>query len=490
MSVGRGYDIARMTFPIHRLLILVVACSYALQTVSSAADATAQRKPNVLLIVADDLGWRDLGYAGSTFYESPHIDALSRRGAVFTSAYAACPVCSPSRAALMTGRYPARVGVTNYIGGPQPRQAATRPLYRDRLLPAPYREQLALEETTIAETFRDAGCATLCAGKWHLGGRKFSPEQQGFEETMEVTRQARRAPPAASGAAAEPSGVGLAQRAAAWIADQSTSGKPFFLYFASHDPHIPLRPAPADVAYFEAKRARLKLTDEFAPEGASSVRQSQSHAVYAATIKALDDAVGILVQQLEAQALLDDTIIVFTSDNGGLSTAEGTPTSNTPLRGGKGWAYEGGIRVPLIASIPGVTRPGQMCDARATSTDLFPTLMSASGLPPRPNDHLDGVDLVPALRNDKLADRPLFWHYPHYGNQGGSPFSAIRSGDWKLIAFHDPEQAAELFNMAADPGETKSLTVEQPDRVAVLHRALEEWKHSVGAVDATVSTGR
>jgi arylsulfatase A-like enzyme len=473
----------------YRSTVLTVVALLAVMlpwAASHAADVPAKKRPNIVIILADDLGAKDLGYTGSTFYETPNIDALSKKGMVFNSAYSTCPVCSPSRASIMTGKYPARVGVTDYIGGPQPAVAATRPIYKDRLLPAPYNVQLALEETTVAEAFREAGYTTLCAGKWHLGGPKFSPEKQGFDEAFEAPDLPRvRDGGAKTASGTEASGVQLAHLVAQWIAKQPADGKPFFAYFASHDPHIPLRPTKADLAYFEAKRAKLKLADEFKPDGASNVRQTQANPVYAAIMKALDDEVGIVVKQLEDQKLLDNTIIVFASDNGGLSTAEGTPTANVPLRAGKGWAYEGGIRVPLIAVVPGVTKPGSTSDQRVILGDLFPTLLAACDLPLRPKDHLDAISILPALRGENLRDRPLFWHYPHYGNQGGSPFSSIREGDWKLIVFHDTRQGVELYNEAADPSETKNLAAEQPDRVASMRAQLEAWKKEVGAVDAS-----
>jgi arylsulfatase A-like enzyme len=241
---------------------------------------------------------------------------------------------------------------------------------------------------------------------------------------------------------------------------------------------------PETIKYFEVKREKLGLKDEFAPDGDAKVRQAQAHAVYAAMVKTMDDAVGIVVRQLESQGLLDDTIIVLTSDNGGVSTAEGHPTSNAPLRAGKGWAYEGAVRVPLIVVAPSITRAGSTSDTRAISMDLFPTLLAACGLAPRPNDPLDGVNLLPALRGEKLPDRPLFWHYPHYGNQGGSPFSAVRSGDWKLISFHDPKQGMELYNLANDPSEKQDLAADEPDKLRALGEMLDKWKQSVGALDA------
>lgn len=473
--------------------MLVMIATRADADVSHGDEAPVKRRPNVIVFVADDLGAHDLGYAGSTFYESPNIDALARRGAIFSTAYAACPVCSPTRAALLTGRYPARIGITDFIGGPQPKIAATRPIYKDRLLPAPYKEQLALEETTVAEAFAEAGYATFFAGKWHLGRESFYPDKQGFETTVGASyrgtpgRRGYFSPyqaPLSPGPEGEHLDLRLASEGAKWIKKQTE--KPFLLWMSWYDVHTPLMAPPNTIDYFDNKKKKLGLSDEFGEEGASKLRLTQAHVTYAAMVKTLDAAVGVVMKQLEAQQLLDDTIILFTSDNGGVSTAEGWPTSNAPFRAGKGWAYEGGLRVPLIAIIPGVTQPGQTCATPSTSTDLFPTLLAACGFAPRDNAHVDGVSLLPALRNQTVPDRSLFWHYPHYGNQGGAPFSAIRSGDWKLIAFHDPKQPTELYNLAVDPSEASNLAAKEPDHVALLRKALDAWKTSVRAADATV----
>jgi len=475
--------------------ILIVLFAFIAAGVASpalAADA-AKRRPNVVVFVADDLGARDLGYTGSTFYESPNIDALAKRGAVFTAAYASCPVCSPTRASLMTGKYPQRIGITDWIGAPQPAEAATRPIYKDRLLPAAYKEQLALEETTVGEAFKEAGYATFFAGKWHLGREPFYPDKQGFDATFGAGHQGNPGKggyfspykvPLSPGPEGEHLDLRLASEAAKWIAARDVQ-KPFLAWMSWYDVHTPLMAPEKTIKYFQEKRQRLRLADDFGTEGNSKLRLTQSHAIYAAMIKTMDDAVGIVVKQLEEQKLLDDTIILFTSDNGGVATSEGWPTSNLPLRAGKGWAYEGGVRVPMLAIVPGVTKPGQACDAWAISMDVFPTLLAACGLAERKQDHLDGVNLLPALKGDALSDRPLFWHYPHYGNQGGSPFSAVRSGEWKLVVFHDPRQGVELYDLAADPDEAKNLATNEPNRVAAMRKMLDEWKRDVGAIDAT-----
>ena len=472
------------------LAALVATCG---AQAAEPATTTAQRRPNVVVFLVDDLGLHDLGYTGSKFYESPNADALASRGCVFTNAYAACCVCSPTRAAMLTGKYPQRLGITEWIGGPQPEQAKRLPRYKDRLLPAPYKEQLALEETTLAEALKDAGYATFFAGKWHLGREPFYPDKQGFEVTFGASwrgspgKDGYFSPynvPLAPGPKGEHLDLRLATEAARWIGQQPRD-KPFLVYFALYDVHVPLMAPQQTVEYFEQKRKRLGLTDEFGKEGDSKLRLNQSHAVYAAMIKTMDEAIGIVMKQLESQGLLDDTIIVFTSDNGGVSTAEGWPTSNAPLRAGKGWGYEGGVREPMLIIAPGVTRAGSHADDPAISMDFFPTLLDLCGLPLRPKDHLDGISLVPALRGEKLAQRPLFWHYPHYGNQGGEPYSAIRDRDWKLIVFHDPRHAPELYNLAVDPSEAHNLVAQEPQKVEQLRAKLQRWKKDVGAVDAS-----
>jgi arylsulfatase A-like enzyme len=479
-----------------RVLLAFAAAMCAAASPGLAAEPATKpaRTPNVVVFLADDLGVRDLGYCGSTFYESPNIDALAKRGCVFTHAYSAGPVCSPTRAALMTGRYPARVGVTDWIGGPQPDEAKTLPRWKGKpVVPAAYNEHLALEETTLGEAMHDAGYATCFLGKWHLGGPKFYPDKQGFDTVIGTTPYGspgkggyfspyRVELPA--GPAGEHLDLRLANEAASWIG-QREKARPFFLYFALYDVHTPLMAPPKTIEYFEAKRKQANLADEFGREGESKLRLNQAHATYAAMVKTMDDAVGVVMKELESQKLLDDTIIIFTSDNGGVATAEGWPTSNAPNRAGKGWAYEGGVRVPMLVIAPGITKAESSSDAPAISTDLFPTVLALCGHPARPKDHVDGVSLLPALRNESLLERPLFWHYPHYGNQGGSPYSAIRSGGWKLIAFHNVAQEMELYDLKSDPGETKNLAAAEPERVAALRKTLDDWKRDVRAVDAT-----
>ncbi len=474
-----------------RLQSLAAASLLLLCSLASAASP----HPNVLVIVADDLGWRDLGCTGSTFYESPNIDSLAARGCIFTNNYAACPVCSPTRAAFMTGKYPPRVHITDYIGGPQPDKARTMPGYKNRLLPAPYQEHLALEETTVGEVFKAGGYSTFFAGKWHLGGEPFYPDKQGFDVTFGAGANGSpggddgyyapyHVPNLPGAKPGEHLDIRLATEGAKWLAQQTKSDKPWLCWMSFYDVHIPLEAPMRTVAYFEDKKARTGIVDKYGDEGETKVRLTQANTMYAAMVKTLDNAVGILLQQLKDQHQLDDTIIIFTSDNGGLATHEGMPTANVPLRGGKGWGYEGGLRVPLIAVVPGVTTPASHTDQPSISMDLFATLPAACGFADQTPKN-DGLNLLPAMKGDPLQPRNLFWHYPHYGNQGGSPFSSIRSGNDKLIVFHDPKQPPELYDLATDPGETKNLAQTNPDKVAELRELLDAWKKDVGAIDAS-----
>lgn len=473
-----------------------VACVFAvalLSTLWSSVSRAAEpkKKPNVLVFVADDLGWNDLGCTGSTFYETPNIDSLAARGCMFTSAYASCPVCSPTRASLMTGKYPQRTHITDFNGGPQPDEAAKQPKYKDRLLPAPHQEFLSLEETTVGEMFKSEGYSTIFLGKWHLGGDPYLPINQGFDTSIGAGHNGSPGKdgyfspynvPLSPGPKGEHLDLRLANESAKWLRERKTDS-PFLLWMSFYDPHVPLMAPAETIKYFEEKKKKLALEDKFGEDGASKVRLTQCHPTYAAMIKTMDDAVGIILNQLKAQNQLDDTIIFFTSDNGGLATAEGSPTSNLPLRAGKGWSYEGGTRVPLIAIVPGITKPGSKTDQRAISMDISATVQTACGFakPAAP----DGISLLPALEGKNLPERDLFWHYPHYGNQGGVPFSSILSNNFKLIEFHDARKGIELYDLAADPSETNNIAPANAEKVKELHEKLAAWKKDVGAIDAS-----
>lgn len=448
---------------------------------ATAIGAVAAPRLNVVFILADDFGWRDLGCYGSTFYETPHVDQLARDGLRFTQAYAACNVCSPTRASIMTGKYPARLHLTDWLPGrpDNPHQLLSRP---------PLPSHLALGEFTVAEAFAQAGYTTCFIGKWHLGGRGYYPSDQGFRYNIGGCHLGHppsyfspyHIPTLQDGPKGEYLTDRLTNEAIAFI--RSHKDGPFFLYLAHYAVHNPQQAKPELIAKY---RAKLKAKPpppgpEFRPEGDHETRQVQDQPVYAAMVESLDQSIGRILAELDREGLAGNTIVVFTSDNGGLATAEGSPTSNEPLRAGKGWPYEGGVREPLIVRWPGVTRPDSTSDQPVISTDFYPTLLAMTGLPPEPQQCLDGVSFVPVLEGRTMPERPLFWHYPHYSNQGGRPEGAVRLGDYKLIEWYE-DMHVELFNLRDDPGEHHDLALALPQKTDELRRLLHQWRKSVGA---------
>jgi len=449
----------------------------------------SHRSPNVLFFLVDDLGWKDIGCNGSSFYETPHIDQLADSGMFFSNCYAASPVCSPTRASILTGKYPNRFQITTYInprGSNQPENWK-----RDTpLLPSAYRDHLPLEEVTLAEAFRQAGYRTFFAGKWHLGGTGFLPQDQGFD--VNVGGHAAGGPYGGKkyfspygnpqmedGPEGEHLPDRLASEAISFIDD--CQGEPFFAYVSFYSVHTPLiaRDDLKSKYQTKAKQPQFEQT-EWGRERNRKVRLTQNHATYAAMVEAMDLAVGKVLGHLQKSGLDDNTIVVFMSDNGGLSTSEGHPTSNLPLRGGKGWLYEGGIREPMIIRWPGVAQAGSNCDHPVISTDFYPTLLQATGRPLQPQQHRDGVSLVPLLQGKStLPGRALYWHFPHYGNQGSSPSAAVQDGGLKLIRDFETGQH-QLFNLTDDQGEKNNLANQQAhaaDRnrlASILDQWLEE----------------
>jgi arylsulfatase A-like enzyme len=422
---------------------------------------------NVVLILADDLGWSDLGCTGSTFYETPALDRLASQGMKFTRAYSACNVCSPTRASIMTGKYPARLHTTNFFGGNR----------RGKLLPPVYRQSLPVEETTLAEAFQQGGRRTAFAGKWHLGGKGSLPSDHGFDVVIGLNAKP------AGGPADDPHFATMLSTQAAGFIEESKD-KPFFLYLPLHSPHVPLKTRPELQEKYKAKAAALPSNSapRDVPAGPGfKARAVQDHAAYAGMLQEMDEAVGRVLKKLDDLKLAERTIVVFTSDNGGLSTAEGSPTSNLPLRAGKGWNYEGGHRVPWIVRMPGRVAAGSECDAPVISPDLYPTLLELAGVPVPKDQAIDAVSFVPLLdRKGPLPERTFFWHYPHDSNQGGYPGGAIRAGNYKLVEFFE-DSRVELYDLSADPSEAQNLAAAQPERAEEMRKKLAEWRKSVGA---------
>lgn len=483
LSPGRGRTWGRLGGL--RLWVAAAGVAIVAQAVGGRAGEPVAR-PNVVFMLADDLGQRDLGCYGSTFYETPHLDRMARQGARFTDAYASCPACSPTRASIMVGKWPQRTGVTDYIGAAGP----DRWKRNTKLLPAPYRDRLDLAEITLAEAFRQAGYATFFAGKWHLGPDGFWPEDQGFDINKGGCAWGAPAggkryfspygnPRLPDGPPGEHLPDRLATETVRFI--EAHRHRPFFVYLSFYSVHTPLMAREDLRQKYEAKRRRLGLEAKWGREEPRDVRLVQEHPVYAAMVEAMDLAVGKVLAKLDELGLSDNTLVIFTSDNGGLSTSEGWPTSNLPWRAGKGWLYEGGIREPLLVRWPRVVQPGMVIDTPVASPDFFPTLLEAAGLQPAPGQQLDGQSLLPWVRGTgRLADRALYWHYPHYGNQGGAPGAAIRRGPWKLIEWFE-DGKVELFNLAEDPGETHDRSAAEPQRAAQLRAELHAWQRAVGA---------
>ncbi|HET8828056.1 MAG TPA: sulfatase [Pelobium sp.] len=441
------------------------------------------KKPNIIFFLVDDLGWTDTEPYGSKFYETPNIKKLAQEGMLFTQAYAANPVCSPTRASILSGKYPSSIQATNWFGAPQPDEelANLKTKATNPLLSAAYQEHLPLKEITLAEALKKGGYKTFFAGKWHLGEtEEFWPEHQGFDinkggyssGSPKSYFSPYKNPRLSDGPIGEHLPDRLATETNQFI--EAHAKGPFFAVLSFYSVHNPLAGRKDLVEKYEAKRKTLGLDDEFGLEGKFKVRTNQSHATYAAVIEGMDLAVGKVLQKLKELNLEDNTIIVFFSDNGGLAINEGTPTSNLPLRAGKGWLYEGGIREPLIMKWPQVIKAGSKTQTPVISNDFYATFLAAAKLPLMPKQHTGSTNLLPLLKGEDLKERALFWHYPHYSNQGGSPGSAIRKGDWKLIIWYESGKE-ELFNLKHDIGEQNNLLSKKPKIAKSLGKELSKW---------------
>lgn len=454
------------------LLIALLAATPAVLAQSSG------RRPNIVLVLIDDYGWADTGCYGSTYYRTPNLDRLAARGLRFTDAYAAAPVCSPTRAALMTGKHPARLHLTDWLPGRRdmPAQKLARPIIR---------QELPLAETTIAEALKQAGYTTALIGKWHLGGQGFEPQRQGFDLNVAGdhtgtplsyfapyrNKEGRFMP----GLERAPEGEYLPDRltteAERFI--EQHKDRPFFLYLPHYSVHIPMKAKPELIAKYQAL-----------PRPA----HGQNNPVYAAMVESMDESIGRLTRKLEQLGLADDTVFIFTADNGGLSVREGpdTPaTDNAPLRAGKGYLYEGGLRVPLLVAWPQRIKAGSVNRTPVYSADLFATALEVAGV--KNTTGVDGLSLLPLLIGRGPFKRDaLYWHYPHYSNQsidGGhfdQPGAAIRQGDFKLIEFYQDDHV-ELYDLKRDLGERNDLAGSRPQVAARLRQKLATWRQSVNA---------
>lgn len=447
-------------------------------------------KPNFIFILMDDLGWKDLECYGSSFYETPHLDQLAKEGVRFTDAYAACPVCSPTRASVLSGKYPAAVGVTNFIGGHT----------KGKLIDAPYIDHLPLEEKSLASTLRENGYTTWHVGKWHLGDAPYYPTKHGFDVNVGgcswgMPLNGYFSPWGIENLKDGPEGEYLTDRLTDEAIDliRNNEGQPFFLNLWYYAVHIPIQAKEEKIRKYEAKAKKMGLDEvqtfeegdlfpcEHKKDKRILRRLVQSDPTYAAMVESVDENIGRLLAALEETGQVEDTIILFTSDNGGLATAEGSPTCNAPLAEGKGWMYEGGTREPLLVKWPGVTKPGAVCDFPVSSPDFYPTMLEMAGLDPLPEQHRDGVSLVPLLEGTGTPEREaIYWHYPHYGNQGGTPGSSLRVGDHKLIEFFE-DGRIELYNLRQDISEEENIAEQKPELALRLKQLLAGWRESVEA---------
>ncbi len=494
---------------------------------TAAAEA---RPPNIVFFLVDDLGWSDVGCFGSSFYETPHIDRLAAEGVKFTSAYAACHVCSPTRASILTGKYPARLQLSDWIKGRQDYSF-------QKLKNSPNLQQLPLEELTLAEALKQHGYATGHFGKWHLGEDEYGPLQQGFD--VQVPRNWYKGWPKA-GFHAPFKMEGLEDQPGDYLTDRLTDealnfieanrGNSFFLYLSHFAVHDPIQGRPDLVQKYREKQSRIPRTsggpdfilegnpDDPEPLSASQlsklieqpshrefrvlpqrtvkVKQQQDNVEFAAMVEAMDESLGRVMEKLEALDLAKDTIVIFFSDNGGMAAMNvGNPQrrvgrekideafsgANLPLRGAKGWLYEGGIRVPCIIKWPEKSEPGGVSDEPILSNDFYPTLLEMAGLPSQPEQTLDGVSLVPLLKGKAMKREAIYWHFPHYSNHGmQSPGGAIREGDWKLLEYFE-NGTVQLFNLREDIGEQNDLAAQMPGKVAKLRQKLASWRKSVSA---------
>lgn len=466
--------------------LLLITGSVFLTTLSCKQEVPKQ-KPNVLFILADDLGYTDLSCMGSMYYETPNIDKIAQNGMVFTNGYAACQVCSPSRASILTGKFPARHGITDWIGAASGEE--WRKMNRHtKLLPPDYVRNLPKEYITLPEALKEAGYKTFFAGKWHLGSKGSYPEDHGFD----INKGGWEAgspkggyfspyenPNLQDGPNGENLEMRLANETVKFI--KANKSKPFLAYLSFYAVHGPIQTTNTKWKKYRDKADKMGISEKgFAMERRLPYRLHQDNPVYAGLVESMDDAVGVVLKELIELGLDKNTIVIFTGDNGGVTSGDSYSTSNAPLRGGKGYQWEGGIREPYFISVPWMNLAGKKCNVPVSGTDFYPTILDLAGLPLRPDQHNDGVSLLPLLEGGTIADRSLIWHYPHYGNQGGYPSAIIRKGDWKLIHYYEDDHE-ELYNLKTDLSETTDVSAKNPKIVQQLSAELFDYLKEVSA---------
>tara|TARA_B100000809_G_scaffold193813_1_gene192884 strand:- start:36587 stop:38188 length:1602 start_codon:yes stop_codon:yes gene_type:complete len=474
-------------FSIFILTILLFACKEQnSSTVSILLEAP--KKPNILFILVDDLGIRDLGYTGSTYYETPHIDKLASQSTIFTHGYAGSRVCSPSRATIMTGKFTARHGITDWIGAKSGKNWR-KTKREDKLLPAAYVHNLPKQDITLPEAMQANGYKTFFAGKWHLGETGSFPEDHGFDINVGGWDKGSPAggyfspfknPKLENKNNGENLSMRLAKETAAFLT-QNTE-KPFFAFLSFYAVHGPIQTIEEKWRKYRNKAEKQEIQKTgFVMERKLPIRHVQDNPIYGGLVESMDDAVGVVLQKLKTLGLDKNTIVIFTSDNGGVSSGDNFSTSNLPFRGGKGYQWEGGIREPYLIHVPWLKSNGKEVLYPVTGADFYPTILDYATIDLLKNQHKDGISLKSIIEKGQIPDeRPLYWHYPHYGNQGGDPSSIIREGDYKLIHYYE-DGSNELYNIKEDAYEQDNIATKLPKITSKLSGKLKNWLVSVDA---------
>ncbi len=466
------------------LLVVVILFSCSIGT---GHQARVPQERNILFIMVDDYGYNDMSFRNNTFYETPNIDALASNSMVFSNGYATCQVCSPSRASVMTGKFPARHGITDWIGAPAGEDWRLANRF-NKLLPADYVHELPKGYITLPEALKSEGYKTFFAGKWHLGSIGSWPEDHGFDINKGgwdsgSPKGGYYSPFENPRLENHKDGENLSMRLAEETVQfmKEYKNEKFFAFLSFYAVHGPIQTTQKKWEKYRSKAEQNGIAETAFEMGTYlPIRKTQDNPIYAGLVESMDDAVGIVLASLKELGLDENTIVVFTSDNGGVVAGDSYSTSNLPLRAGKGYQYEGGIREPYFIKVPWLQHKNQVCATAVTGTDFYPTLLELVGAKLRPAEHIDGVSLVPLLDGGQISDRPLIWHYPHYGNQGGEPSSIIRYGDWKLIHYYE-DGRDELYDLKTDLGEVSDASVENMEVVINLKRVLFDYLKNAGA---------
>lgn len=464
---------------------LLASCGSKVESVTTSKE---QKKPNIVFILVDDYGVQDMSFVGSDFYETPNIDQLASKGMIFTNGYAGGSVCSPSRATIMTGKFTARHGITDWIGAKSGERWRESNRF-DKLLPAEYKHNLPKKDSTIAEVLKANGYKTFFAGKWHLGDEGSYPEDHGFEINKGGWSSGSPKngyyapytnPKLEKGADGENLTMRLANETVDFISKNKDSS--FFAFLSFYAVHGPIETTQEKWNKYRDKASKQGIPKNgFEMDKKLPIRIVQDNPIYAGLVETMDDAVGVVLNGIKKLGIEDNTIIMFTSDNGGVASGDAFSTSNLPYKGGKGYQWEGGIKEPYLIYVPGENSNGKKNEYPVTGADFFPTILDYANIKLLPEQHVDGISLKPIINeNLQLPERPLYWHYPHYGNQGGDPNSIIRQGKWKLIHYYEND-VNELYNLEEDPYEQQNVATEFSDVTTKLSQKLKNWLVEVDA---------